>query len=148
MVQKDCKLIKNFETQRREYWYDGKIVETEALTERDYQLDLELAEEENKQEEERIAKEEAAKITAENNRKAELAAREEAELNPEQINAFEEHTKTGDDFHKAKNYDQAILYYKLALAIKPNDKAANNKVLKCQNWIDKLKAKNEIEENH
>ncbi len=149
MVQKDCKLIKNFETQRREYWYDGKIVETEALTERDYQLDLELAEEENKEEAARIEKEEAAKKTAELNEKAALALKEESELSDEQLKEFDLHISNGDIYHKQKRYAEALMCYQSACNLKPNDKAANNKVLKCQNWIDKLNAsKNDIEENH
>ncbi len=144
-VSKALKLVKNFESQKREYWLDDKIVLEEDLTAKDHQLELDMAENANKAEMERIEKEEAAKKTAELNA---LSTEGVEDVTDEQIQMFEDYTKQGDELHKAKNYDQAILQYKLALAIKPNDKAANNKVLKCQNWIDKLKAKNDIEVNH
>jgi tetratricopeptide (TPR) repeat protein len=144
-VSKALKLVKNFESQKREYWLDDKIVLEEDLTAKDHQLELDMAESANKAEMERIEKEEAAKKTAELNA---LSTEGVTDVTDEQIQMFEDYTKQGDELHKAKNYDQAILQYKLALAIKPNDKAANNKVLKCQNWIDKLKAKNDIEVNH
>lgn len=144
-VSKALKLVKNFESQKREYWLDDKIVLEEDLTAKDHQLELDMAENANKAEMERIEKEEAAKKTAELNA---LSTEGGTDVTDEQIQMFEDYTKQGDELHKAKNYDQAILQYKLALAIKPNDKAANNKVLKCQNWIDKLKTKNDIEINH
>jgi len=100
----------------------------------------------NKYKMKRIEKEEAAKKTAELNALASETVTEE--LTPEQNEKFEKYIEEGDKLHKTKDYHSAILQYKLALAMKPNDKAANNKVLKCQNWIDKLKAKNDIEETH
>ena len=145
-VSKALKLVKNFDTQKREYWLDDKIVLEEDLTAKDHQLELDMAESANKAEMERIEKEEAAKKTAELNDLASKTVTEELTL--EQNEDFEKYIQKGDELHKAKNYDQAILQYKLALAMMPNDKAVNNKVLKCQNWIDKLKAKNDIEVNH
>lgn len=145
-VSKALKLVKNFETQKREYWLDDKIVLEEDLTAKDHQLELDMAESANKAEMERIEKEEAAKKTAELNALASETVTEE--LTPEQNEKFEKYIEEGDKLHKTKDYHSAILQYKLALAMKPNDKAANNKVLKCQNWIDKLKAKNDIEETH
>ena len=111
-----------------------------------HKMAVEMAESANKAEMERIEKEEAAKKTAELNALASETVTEE--LTPEQNEKFEKYIEEGDKLHKTKDYHSAILQYKLALAMKPNDKAANNKVLKCQNWIDKLKAKNDIEENH
>lgn len=145
-VSKALKLVKNFETQKREYWLDDKIVLEEDLTAKDHQLELDMVESANKAEMERIEKEEAAKKTAELNALASENVTEE--LTPEQNDKFEKYIEEGDKLHKVKDYQSAILQYKLALSMKPNDKAANNKVLKCQNWIDKLKAKNDIEENH
>ena len=145
-VSKALKLVKNFETQKREYWLDDKIVLEEDLTAKDHQLELDMAESANKAEMERIEKEEAAKKTAELNALASKNVTEE--LTPEQNEMFDKYIEEGDKMHKSKDYPSAILQYKLALSMKPNDKAANNKVLKCQNWIDKLKAKNDIEENH
>ena len=145
-VSKALKLIKNFETQKREYWLDDKIVLEEDLTAKDHQLELDMAESANKAEMERIEKEEAAKKTAELNALASENVTEE--LAPKQNEMFDKYIEEGDKMHKSKDYQSAILQYKLALAIKPNDKAANNKVLKCQNWIDKLKTKNDIEETH
>lgn len=145
-VTKALKLVKNFETQKREYWLDDKIVLEEDLTAKDHQLELDMVESANKAEMERIEKEEAAKKTAELN---ELSSKSvDVELTDEQKEMFEKYIDKGDELHKSKDYNSAILQYKLALAMKPNDKAANNKVLKCQNWIDKLKSKNDIEVNH
>lgn len=145
-VSKALKLVKNFETQKREYWLDDKIVLEEDLTAKDHQLELDMAESANKAEMERIEKEEAAKKTAELNALASENVTEE--LTPEQNEIFDKYIEEGDKMHKSKDYPSAILQYKLALSMKPNDKAANNKVLKCQNWIDKLKTKNDIEETH
>lgn len=147
-VSKTLKLIKNFETQKREYWLEDKIVLEEDLTAKDHQLELDMAESENKAEMERIEKEEAAKKTAELNALAEKEAKEGSELTQENKDIFEKYIEEGDKLHKNKKYHDALTAYNLALAIKPNDKALNNKILKCQNWIAKLAAKNEIEENH
>lgn len=54
MVTKTCILIKNFDTQKREYWFDGQVVDEEPLTKDDYQTELNLAEEENKKEADRV----------------------------------------------------------------------------------------------
>lgn len=54
MVMKKCKLVKNFENQKREYWLDGNVVEEEPLTKEDYQTELDLVDAKNAAEEKRL----------------------------------------------------------------------------------------------
>ena len=52
--EKDCEMVKNFDTGLKEFWLDGEIIETEQLTAMDYQLNLQEQEEANAAEEKRI----------------------------------------------------------------------------------------------
>lgn len=139
-VTVECSMVKNFDTQLREFSYKGKIIETEPLTSKDHQLDIEDAEAANKKENERIAKEEAKKKTAELNEQAANAVAEESALSEGQIAQFDEFIKSGDESYKLKNYEEAKTWYMAAAKFKPNDKALNNKLLKTQNWLDKKAA--------
>lgn len=135
-----CSLVKNFDTGKREYSYKGQIVLEEELTAKDHQLDIEDAEKANKEEEARIAKEEAKKKTDEMNAQAAAATAAEANLTEEQKKQYDEFIISGDESHKLKNYQEAKTWYMAAAKLKPNDKALNNKLLKTQNWLDKIAA--------
>ena len=117
------------------------MVAEEDLTAKDHQLDLEDAEAENKAELEATTKAEAEKKTAELNAAAQKAAEEEALLSEEQKAQFDEFIRLGDADHKAKRYSEALVMYKAALNLKPNDKEANNKHLKVTNWLQREKEK-------
>lgn len=138
-VSKKLNLIKNFETGKREYWLDDKIVLEEDLTAKDHQLELDMVEAENKEAMSQSEKEEAARITKEMNEKAAKDDEDSKKLTQEQLDKFEKLLTLGDESYKTKCYQIAKTYYQEALSIKPNDKAANNKMLKTQNWIEKLK---------
>lgn len=59
ILPKKCILIKNFERQKREFWYEGQMVEEETMTKEDYQMDLDLVEKGNAAEEKRLTEETA-----------------------------------------------------------------------------------------
>lgn len=146
-VTRKCEMIRNFDTGKREYYYEGKIVAEEDLTAKDHQLDLEDAEAANRSEFEANEKALAEKKTAELNEKAIKIEEEEKQLSEEQKECFNEFIKLGDAEHKSKRYNEALEYYNSALSIKPNDKEANNKYLKVSNWIKREKEKAEAGEN-
>lgn len=145
-VTRKCEMVRNFDSGKREFWYEGKLVAEEDLTAKDHQLDLEDAEAANKAELEATTKAEAEKKTAELNAAAQKAAEEEALLSEEQKAQFDEFIRLGDADHKAKRYSEALVMYKAALNLKPNDKEANNKHLKVTNWLQREKEKKEAEE--
>lgn len=145
-VTRKCEMVRNFDSGKREFWYEGKLVAEEDLTAKDHQLDLEDAEAANKAELEATTKAEAEKKTAELNEAAQKAAEEEALLSEEQKAQFDEFIRLGDADHKAKRYSEALVMYKAALNLKPNDKEANNKHLKVTNWLQREKEKKEAEE--
>lgn len=140
-VTRKCEMVRNFDSGKREFWYEGKLVAEEDLTAKDHQLDLEDAEAANKAELEATTKAEAEKKTAELNAAAQKAAEEEALLSEEQKAQFDEFIRLGDADHKAKRYSEALVMYKAALNLKPNDKEANNKHLKVTNWLQREKEK-------
>lgn len=142
-VTRKCQMIRNFDSGKREFWIDDKLVAEEDLTAKDHQLDLEDAEAANKAELERITKEENEKKTAELNAAAQKALEEEAQLSEEQKAQFDEFIRLGDADHKAKRYQDALVMYDAALKIKPNDKEANNKHLKVTNWLKREKERSE-----
>ena len=144
-VTRKCDMVRNFDTGKREFWYEGKLVAEEDLTAKDHQLDLEDAEAANKAELDAFTKAEAEKKTAELNAAAQKAAEEEALLTEEQKAQFDEFIRLGDADHKAKRYAEALVMYKAALNLKPNDKEANNKHLKVTNWLQREKEKKEAE---
>ena len=144
-VTRKCDMVRNFDTGKREFWYEGKLVAEEDLTAKDHQLDLEDAEAANKAELDAFTKAEAEKKTAELNAAAQKAAEEEALLTEEQKAQFDEFIRLGDADHKAKRYAEALVMYKAALKLKPNDKEANNKHLKVTNWLQREKEKKEAE---
>ncbi len=146
-VTRKCEMVRNFDSGKREFWYEGKLVAEEDLTAKDHQLDLEDAEAANKAELEATTKAEAEKKTAELNEAAQKAAEEEALLSEEQKAQFDEFIRLGDADHKAKRYSEALVMYKAALNLKPNDKEANNKHLKVTNWLQREKEKKEAEES-
>lgn len=142
-ITRKCEMVRNFDSGKREFYVEGKLVAEEDLTAKDHQLDLEDAEAANKAEFEANRKEEAEKKTAELNELAQKAIEEEALLTEEQKAQFDEFIRLGDVDHKAKRYSEALVMYKAALNLKPNDKEANNKHLKVTNWIQREKDKAE-----
>jgi hypothetical protein len=145
-VTRKCSIIKNFDTGKREYYYEAKLVLEEDLTAKDHQLEIEDAEAANKAEYEATQKAEAERKTAELNALAKTEIEELTVLTGDQLKNFEQLIISGDGEHKKKNYADALVYYASALAIKPNDKEANNKHLKVTNWIAREKAKKEAGE--
>jgi len=144
-VTRKCEMVRNFDSGKREFFIEGKLVAEEELTAKDHQLDLLEAEEANKAEMEAATKEANEKKTAELNALAQKAAEEEAALSEEQKAQFDEFLKLGDADHKAKKYAEALVMYTAALNLKPNDKEANNKHLKVTNWLQREKEKKEAE---
>ena len=140
-VTRKCEMVRNFDSGKREFFIEGKLVAEEELTAKDHQLDLLEAEEANKAEMEATTKEVNEKKTAELNALAQKAAEEEAALSEEQKAQFDEFLKLGDADHKAKRYAEALVMYTAALNLKPNDKEANNKHLKVTNWLQREKEK-------
>lgn len=138
-VTRKVMMVRNFDRDVREFWLNDKIVHEEPLTAKDHQLDIEDAEALNKAELEAKTNAENQAKTAELNEAAQKAIEEEASLNEEQKAQFDEFIRLGDADHKAKRYQDALVMYEAALKLKPNDKEANNKHLKCKNWIDKQK---------
>lgn len=59
MEEKLCELVINIPEQRREYWVDDKMVDSEPAQARDFQTQLDLAEASNAEEDKRIAQLEA-----------------------------------------------------------------------------------------
>lgn len=49
MVSRPCKMTLNFDEGIREYWFGGKVVDTEPLTAKDHQLEIDEAEDQNKE---------------------------------------------------------------------------------------------------
>lgn len=144
-VTRKCEMIRNFDSGKREFWYEGKLVAEEDLTAKDHQLDLEDAEAANKAEMDEATRIANEAKTAELNAQAAKEAEEEALLSEEQKAQFDEFIKLGDADHKAKRYAEALVMYKAALNLKPNDKEANNKHLKVTNWLQREKEKKEAE---
>jgi tetratricopeptide (TPR) repeat protein len=142
-VTRKCEMIRNFDSGKREFWDEGKLVAEEDLTAKDHQLDLEDAEAANKAEMDEATRVANEAKTAELNAQAAKEAEEEALLSEEQKAQFDEFIKLGDADHKAKRYAEALVMYKAALNLKPNDKEANNKHLKVTNWLQREKEKKE-----
>lgn len=138
-VTRKVQMVRNFDSGMREFWLNDKLVAEEPLTAKDHQLDLEDAEAQNKAELDAATKAENEAKTKQLNEAAQKAIEEEAKLTEEQKAQFDEFIRLGDADHKAKRYEDAIVMYEAALKLKPNDKEANNKHLKCKNWIDKQK---------
>jgi len=144
-VTRKCEMVRNFDSGKREFFIEGKLVAEEELTAKDHQLDLLEAEEANKTEMNEATKEANAKKTAELNAQATKAVEEEALLSEEQKTQFDEFIRLGDADHKVQRYSEALVMYKAALNLKPNDKEANNKHLKVTNWLQREKEKKDAE---
>lgn len=145
MIQKTCSRVRNFDRGMAEFWFDGKIVEEEALTSADYQSELDFTENENKKESDRVDALDKTKDSNTDEGGKLIPLKEEANgekpviLTEELQEQFDAFMKMGDDVYKLKKYDEAFKYYQAAAKVNPTDLKAADKVLKTQNWLDKIK---------
>lgn len=160
MIQKTCQLVKNFDRQKREYWFDGKIVEEENLTSSDYQTELEMVEQSNKVEADRLGDMPTTEPGSEKPKgtvyevvvgagaggaggaSQTIKAPEPVVLTEDQQKEFDDYVEMGDGFYKKKKYFEALKLYQAASKLDPSHKIIADKALKTQNWIDKLKENN------
>ncbi len=133
MIQKSCEFKKNFESGKREYWFDGKIVDEEPLTAADHQIDLELAE-----------KSEMAVKTNEVSETNEVSNEEikkddddlkPVELTEELKNQRDEFIKLGDQAMKKKKYADGHKYYKAAQKIDPSNEELAGKIERTESFL-------------
>jgi tetratricopeptide (TPR) repeat protein len=152
MVQKSCEFKKNFETQKREYWFDGKLVDEEPLTAHDHQLELEEAEKSEmaggKNEADTSASTDDSSTSATGDLKDETQTNDDLEpipLTEELITQRDEFIKLGDQAMKKKKYQDAHTYYKAAEKIDSSNTVIVKKVEGTENFLKLLKNAEEVQ---
>jgi len=134
MISKSCKLVRNYEKQVREYWFNDKLVETEPLTKDDYQQELDFCEEQNNPESTDVKKLDGP--TADSaDPKNDI---EDYKPTKEQIAQSNDFVKAGDAEYELKRYREALEFYDAAVKINPKNEKAVNKQVKTKNWVDAL----------
>jgi hypothetical protein len=56
MEERECTVVKDYEGGTIQYWFDGELIQEDKMTADDYQTELNIVDEANKKEEERLAK--------------------------------------------------------------------------------------------
>jgi hypothetical protein len=125
--EKEVELIKNFESGFKEYWLDGEIIETEELTAMDHQLSIMEAEEANRLEDERIAKETEsfeAKLIED---KGPLKD-SKPKINKKDKERFRELVASAELAFEEKRYQDAYNLYEDAILVNPFDNTVSEKM--------------------
>lgn len=148
MIQRNCEFVKNYETFKREYWFNGEIVDTEPFTAADHQMDLELAEKNNKDNEEPDSNTATQDLylsanKTEPDKEGEGNTKPDDDLKPVELtdelkSQVAEFVKLGDGIMKKKKYSEALTYYKAAQKIDPSNEDINGKVKRTEEFLEKI----------
>ena len=125
--EKECELVKKFDTGMKEYWLDGEIIETEALTAMDHQLSIQEAEEANRLEDERIAKETEAFEEKLIDAKGPLKD-SKPKINKKEKARFRELVASAETAFEEKRYQDAYNLYEDAILVNPFDETVSEKM--------------------
>lgn len=139
MIQRNCEFVKNFETGKREYWFNGEIVDSEPLTAADHQVELDLAAKNENGE----AVENVSATKAPDEPKTDEKTKSDDDLTPVELteelkSQVVEFMKLGDGTMKKKKYSEALTYYKAAQKIDPSNEDINGKVKRTEEFLEKI----------
>lgn len=132
MVQKSCEFKKNFDSGKREYWFEGNLVDEEPLTAHDHQLDLEEAEKSDMA----SKKDEATTTDSSTNE----GPKNDEDLVPieltEELKAQrDEFIKLGDQAMKKKKYKDGHTYYLAAQKIDASNAELAGKIERTESFL-------------
>lgn len=144
MIQRNCEFVKNFDSGKREYWFNGEIVDLEPLTAADHQVELDLAaknengekpDEENTATQELYLQSQTPGEPDKNKSDDDLTPVELTDDQKEQVIKFME---LGDKDMKKKKYSDALTYYKAAQKMDPSNEEVNGKVQRIEEFLEKI----------